>query len=115
MAKQEDKKEQKENKQAQPEKSTPPEKAAGQPPQQAQQRQQKGPQVPEQSFPAQVMEIVGSMGTREGGKQARVKVLSGPDSGKIIRRNVVGPFRLGDILMLKETEIEASPLKGRKR
>jgi len=114
MAKQEDKKEQMENKQAQPEKSAQPEKA-GQPPQQAQQRQPKGPQVPEQSFPAQVMEIVGSMGTREGGKQARVKVLSGPDSGKIIRRNVVGPFRLGDILMLKETEIEASPLKGRKR
>ncbi len=69
----------------------------------------------EQSFPAQVMEIVGSMGTREGGRQARVKVLSGPDSGKIIRRNVIGPFRLGDVLMLKETEIEASPLKGRKR
>jgi len=69
----------------------------------------------EQAYPAQVMEIVGSMGTREGGKQARVKVLSGPDSGKIIRRNVVGPFRIGDILMLKETEIEASPLKGRKR
>ena len=69
----------------------------------------------EQSFPAQVMEIVGSMGTREGGRQARVKVLSGPDTGKIIRRNVIGPFRIGDILMLKETEIEASPLKGRKR
>src|SRR3989344_7011293 len=114
MAKQEDKKEQMENKQAQPEKSAQPEKA-GQPPQQAQQRQQKGPQFPEQSFPAQVMEIVGSMGTREGGRQARVKVLSGPDSGKIIRRNVVGPFRIGDVLMLKETEFEASPLKGRKR
>jgi len=69
----------------------------------------------EQSFPAQVMEIVGSMGTREGGRQARVKLMSGPDSGKIIRRNVIGPFRLGDVLMLKETEIEASPLKGRKR
>lgn len=69
----------------------------------------------EQSFPSQVMEIVGSMGTREGGRQARVKVLSGPDTGKIIRRNVIGPFKVGDILTLKETEIEASPLKGRKR
>ncbi len=72
-------------------------------------------QTTEHAFPAQVMEIVGSMGTREGGRQARVKVLSGPDSGKIIRRNVVGPFRVGDVLMLKETEFEASPLKGRKR
>lgn len=69
----------------------------------------------ETAFPAQIMEIVGSMGTREGGKQARVKVLAGRDAGKIIRRNVVGPIKVGDILMLKETEFEASPLKGRKR
>ena len=66
-------------------------------------------------YPAWVMEIVGSMGTREGGKQARVKVLAGRDNGKIIRRNVLGPLKIGDILMLNETEIEASPLKGRKR
>ncbi|MEK6923083.1 MAG: 30S ribosomal protein S28e [Nanoarchaeota archaeon] len=66
-------------------------------------------------YPARVMEIVGSMGTREGGKQARVKVLAGRDNGKIIRRNVLGPVKIGDILMLNETEIEASPLKGRKR
>ncbi len=66
-------------------------------------------------YPARVMEIVGSMGTREGGKQARVKVLAGRDNGKIIRRNVLGPLKIGDILMLNETEIEASPLKGRKR
>ncbi|MBS3065018.1 MAG: 30S ribosomal protein S28e [DPANN group archaeon] len=66
-------------------------------------------------FPAKVMEIAGSMGTREGGRQVRVKVLAGRDNGKIIRRNVLGPVRIGDILMLNETEIEASPLKGRKR
>jgi small subunit ribosomal protein S28e len=69
----------------------------------------------EQSTPAQILEIVGSMGTREGGKQARVKLLSGKEVGKIMRRNILGPFRIGDIIMLKETEIEASPLKGRKR
>jgi small subunit ribosomal protein S28e len=65
--------------------------------------------------PAQILEIVGSMGTREGGKQARVKLLSGKEAGKIMRRNIVGPFRVGDVLMLKETELEASPIKGRKR
>jgi len=65
--------------------------------------------------PAQILEIVGSMGTREGGKQARVKLLSGREAGKIMRRNIVGPFRIGDVIMLKETELEASPIKGRKR
>jgi small subunit ribosomal protein S28e len=72
-------------------------------------------EVSDQSTPAQILEIVGSMGTREGGKQARVKLLSGREVGKIMRRNILGPFRVGDIVMLKETEIEASPLKGRKR
>ena len=76
---------------------------------------QQAVEVGENSFPSQIMEIVGSMGTREGGRQVRVKVLSGRDQGKIIRRNVLGPIRIGDILMLRETEIEASPLKGRKR
>lgn len=69
----------------------------------------------ESAFPAQIMEVVGKMGTREGGKQVRVKILAGPETGKIMRRNVLGPIKIGDILMLKETEIEASPLKGRKR
>ena len=69
----------------------------------------------ESAFPARVMEIVGKMGTREGGKQARVKILAGPETGKVMRRNVLGPVKIGDILMLKETEIEASPIKGRKR
>jgi len=72
-------------------------------------------EVSDQSTPAQILEIVGSMGTREGGKQARVKLLAGREVGKIMRRNILGPFRVGDIVMLKETEIEASPLKGRKR
>jgi len=69
----------------------------------------------EEAYPAKIVEIVGSMGTREGGKQVRVKILEGKDAGKILRRNVLGPFRIGDILMLRETEIEASPIKGRKK
>jgi small subunit ribosomal protein S28e len=65
--------------------------------------------------PAQILEIVGSMGTREGGKQARVKLLAGREAGKIMRRNIIGPFKIGDVIVLKETELEASPIKGRKR
>lgn len=72
-------------------------------------------EVGETNFPAQIMEITDNMGTREGGRQVRVKVLAGKDEGKVIRRNVLGPIKIGDVLMLRETEIEASPIRGRKR
>jgi len=62
--------------------------------------------------PAEVVEIIGGLGTRQGGKQVRCKISDGRDSGKIMRRNVYGPIRIGDILMLKQPEIEAQPLKG---
>ena len=62
--------------------------------------------------PAEIVEMIGGLGTRQGGKQVRCKILDGRDVGKVMRRNVYGPTRIGDILMLKQTEIEASPLKG---
>ena len=62
------------------------------------------------AFPARVEEIIGRTGTRGGVTQIRCKILDGRDSNKIIRRNVRGPIQIGDILMLRETEIEARPL-----
>lgn len=59
---------------------------------------------------ARVEEIIGRTGTRGDVTQVRCKILDGQDSNKIIRRNVRGPVQKGDILMLRETEIEARPL-----
>ena len=62
------------------------------------------------AFPASVEEIIGRTGTRGDVTQIRCKILEGRDANKIIRRNIRGPVQKGDILMLRETEIEARPL-----
>jgi len=65
------------------------------------------------AVPSVVQEVVGRTGTRGDAIQVIVKILDGRDKNKVIRRNAKGPVRVGDTLMLRETEIEARPMGGK--
>jgi len=66
-------------------------------------------------IPAEVKELVGRTGSRGELTQVMCQILEGRDQNKVIRRNVKGPVRKGDTLMLLETEIEAQRLGGSRR
>jgi small subunit ribosomal protein S28e len=67
------------------------------------------------AVPAVVEEIITRTGARGEATQVRCKILEGRDQNKILRRNVKGPVKLKDVLMLRETEIEARRLAQTRR
>ena len=62
---------------------------------------------------AEVVEVIGKTGIYGEVYQAMCKILEGRDKGRVIRRNIKGPVKRGDKIILLETEREAKVIKAK--
>ena len=61
---------------------------------------------------AVVEQFIGRTGARGEVTQVNAKILAGRNEGRSMRRNIKGPVKVGDLITLRETEIEARRIKG---
>ncbi|NOX71177.1 MAG: 30S ribosomal protein S28e [Candidatus Micrarchaeota archaeon] len=66
------------------------------------------------AYPAEILQVMERIGLK-GVTRVRCRILDGPDKGKVLTRNVSGPIAKGDIVMVKETEMESVGSMGRGR
>ncbi len=69
------------------------------------------PMVDLLGYPAEVVEVIGKTGVFGEIYQVMVKIQDGRDRGRVIRRNIKGPIKKGDVMMLLDTEREAKPIR----
>ncbi|MEM4134211.1 MAG: 30S ribosomal protein S28e [Candidatus Micrarchaeia archaeon] len=64
-------------------------------------------------YRGEVIELIGKTGTCGEVRQVMCRILDGRDKGRVIRRNVKGQVKVGDILLLVDTEREAKQIKSK--
>lgn len=76
-------------------------------------KKDEGPKGFNAGFKSEVVELIGKTGTCGEVRQVMCRVLEGRDKGRVIRRNVKGQVKKGDMLLLLDTEREAKQIRGR--
>lgn len=67
----------------------------------------------EEGTPAEIVNIIKKTGTSGDVTQVLCKIMDGPEKGRVKRRNVKGRIKVGDIIVLLNTQKEAKEILAR--